>query len=248
MNLEENILRELKKQIIAPEKVIKLRIYLYTDKINKEYLWGKIHYKIKSLTKEESIIPYKKWIITRDTLDKYGLKEVEKIYQQKHNIYERWNNATIQGGFYAKKLIEDYLIEKGMKPSRHIVKWNGKRFRIDTWNSEITIKIKNIFSDVFYNPDTITKLNGNHVQVKRFFEYAKYNGITPILIAPLIDNSFYKFAKEHNGLFCRTYIQILKPPQKTLAWKINQVFNIANIMAVNRIPNTIKSWIETNIL
>jgi len=79
---------------------------------------------------------------------------------------------------------------------------------------------------------------------------SKHYEMKPILIAPLIDNSFYKFIEPYNGLFCRTFTQLLEPQEELLTYEIDRAFNISsnNIQATDQLPSSIKQWINNNLL
>jgi len=127
-------------------------------------------------------------------------------------------------------------------------KYKGNQIKIDAYNPKFVIEIKNVFSDAFVNPEVIKNPNEDHKQIERLFKYCKRRGIKPILIAPLIDNSFYYFAKRYNGLFCRSFIQIIPSQEKELQEQITKEFGIKNVIAMDKLPKPIAKWIDRNII
>lgn len=243
-NVSKAVLNELEKQIICPGSVLKLRIVLHYN-LDEEYLWSKVHYAIKSLIEKDGIIRYRKWL----TLKIYEKeKYIDELYQIKQNVRKRWITAASKGGYYFEKLVKGYFDDRGIETRPKTIEWNGKKIRIDLFNPRFAIEVKNVFSDMFYNPETTKKQNEDHKQIRRFFDYCYNTNITPILISPLIDNSFYKFSKEHNGLFCRTFTQIIKPEEEKLVEEIKDNFLIGNVRAVQKLPDEIAEWLDKNVI
>lgn len=246
--LEKAILRELSRLIITPERVIKLRVYLYPQGLNRDYLWSNIHYTIKSLKIAGEIKPYKKWLYNKETLDKYGLNWIDGIYQKKYDINKRWIAASSKGGYLLGDITKDYLKSKGIDSKKKTVIYRGKKLKIDAYYPGVAIVVKNVFSDAFCNPENLNRLNDDHRQIKRLFKYCKSRRIKPILIAPLVDKSFNKFAIEHDGLSCRTFIQVIPPAEKALTREIDSEFRINNVKAIGRLPKEIAGWIDNKLL
>lgn len=248
MNLETTILKELERQVIAPERVIKLRLCLYPQGFTEDYLWSKVHYAIRALKNTEKIRPYKKWLAASATFDGHWQEELDTLYRRKQSVYNAWNKAATAGGYHLKNLVQQYLTDHGIDVDNRTVTWKQNRFRIDAMTEAFVIKMKNTLSDMFYNPNSITSPNSAHKQIKWLFEYCTDASLQPILIAPLIDDSFYTFARQHNGLFCRTFQQILKSEHILIQHEVAQTFSISNLQATSRIPSILQQWLDRHIL
>ena len=84
------IFRDLKRIIIAPERVIKLRLYLYDKKQEQDYLWSNTHYTIKELIDKNIIKKHKGMIYCKDIEDKYDMSFIENLWNKKQIINKRW--------------------------------------------------------------------------------------------------------------------------------------------------------------
>jgi len=244
-----SILRELQGQIIAPERIIKLRICLYSE-LKSDYLWSNIHYTIKQLKNEGIVKTYQGWLYSEATLSEYGMEYIEAEYSRKYEVYRRWNTAASQGGYLLERLITNYLRSEGIDVVQQIVRWNGKELRIDIYSSDykLAMEVKNVFSDTYVNPEAIKYPNQDHQQLIELFRYCKRRGFTPILMAPLIDDSFYYFAERYNGLCCRTLVQVVDADKAGLVREIKDEFQICHVKATNRLPSHIAKWLERHVI
>ena len=247
--IKELILRELWEQAIAPEKIIKLRICLYSG-LKSDYLWSNIHYTIKQLKNEGIIRTYQGWLYSEATLSEYGMEYIEAEYSRKYEVYRRWNTATSRGGYLLERLVRDYLNAEGIDVVQQIVRWNGKELKIDIYSPDykLAMEVKNVFSDTYVNPEAIKYPNQDHQQLIELFRYCKRRGFTPILMAPLIDNSFYHFAEKYHGLCCRTFIQLVEVDETELVKEISREFHILNVKATNCLPNQMAKWLKKYVI
>jgi len=247
--IKELILRELWEQAIAPEKIIKLRICLYSG-LKSDYLWSNIHYTIKQLKDEDAIRTYQGWLYSEATLSEYGMEYIEAEYSRKYEVYRRWNTAVLEGGHLLERLVRDYLNSQGIDVVPQTVRLNGKEIKIDAYSPDykFAMEIKNKFSDTYVNPEAIRHPNQDHQQLIELFRYCKRRGFTPILMAPLIDNSFYYFAERYNGLCCRTLVQVVDADKAGLVREIKDEFQICHVKATNRLPSHIAKWLERHVI
>lgn len=226
---------------------MKIRLYKH-KKVGKDYIWSKTHYAIKELLKNGEIIKYNGWLVVKNVFDELEEQEIKRIYKRKKKIYDAWNDAARNGGYLLEDMVRDYLNSKGINVKKKSRRWRGRKIKIDVYNPKFAIEVKNVFSDEFVNPEAIKKPNEDHKQIERLFKYCKSRGIKPILIAPLIDNSFYYFVRKYNGLFCRSFIQVIPSCESELKQKIAKEFRIKNIRATNRLPKQIARWLDENLL
>ncbi len=222
------------------------RIWLNSTQQN--YLWSKIHYEIKDLKRKGKVRAYKNWLYDPSRYKTINPSVIKNIYNRRKKVYDDWAKAATRGGYHLKDLVGTYLTQNGVQMSPDTVTWNNTRLRIDLKNTTTAILVKNVLSDVFYDPNSLSSINAGHTKIKNVFEYCSHHSLQPILIAPLIHDSFYTFAAQHNGLFCRTYLQLLTAHQRSLRTKINHEFNIGIIRATNTLPYTIKQWINNHII
>ena len=242
-------MRELWRQIIAPERIIKLRMCLYSG-LKSDCLWSNIHYLIKQLKDEGIIRTYQGWLYSEATLSEYGMEYIKAEYSRKYEVYRRWNSIALRGGHLLEGLVREYLNSEGVDVIQQIVRLNGREIKIDAYSStnKFAMEIKNKFSDAFVNPEAINYPNQDHQQLIELFKYCKRRGFTPILIAPLIDDSFYHFVRRYNGLCCRTFVQVVDADEAELVKEINKEFEIYNVKATNRLPNHIAKWLNEYII
>ena len=75
----------------------------------------------------------------------------------------------------------------------------------------------------------------------------------PILFAPRVDPGFYRYAREHGGLFCQTLFQYLYCPNpnnqkakraRKLTEDIRETFRFGHVKVISEPPANVVSWIQ----
>ena len=104
------------------------------------------------------------------------------------------------------------------------------------------IECKNKFSDCLTAPKKGTKLyelGEDMRQVVELFTAVSLlgRGHHPVLLASLIDQTFYGFQQQYSGYSIQTLFQLLKPEDAPVAARVREVFGIGNVKAVGVLPD-----------
>lgn len=246
---------ELKKQIVAPVKVVKLRCWLYYKVIAKEISirWLKFNSVIKEAQRRGEISIYHNWL----TLDEFSKNEVERVYTQKKEIEEKWGSVASHVGYWFERIMRDTFREEGYVVSDKSVvfKWDGEKIEIDVYcvgQVLLGVEVKNKSSDVFHAPTIIHPdfRNDDHNKILKVFEFCKEKGITPVLLAPFIDKSFQGFAYKYKGLYIQTLFQFFPEKYINITEKIKERdfrkgFYFGNVQAVKSVPEHVRQRIKS---
>jgi len=253
------IKKELRKQIVATNRVIKLRLFLYYQEAygkiilgNIDLLWMKLQDAINRAIEEKQIQVYKPSKPAWFTLPEFTEGEKKKAFQDKKIVFEKWIKLSSSVGFWFEGIVRDAFRKEGYTVNDSKVKfqWNGQEIEVDVYTIHpfhLAIEVKNKFSDVIYAPTMITErnLNEDHKQIKNFFKFCYSRDITPILIAPLVDKSFQGFQAEYKGLFCRTYFQFFRKKYEQLCKDVKEKLRIGHIKAIDEPPESLRRWIRS---
>lgn len=246
------IRKELRKQVVAPIKITRLRCWLYYKVIEDISIrWIKLRATIDEAIEEGDISTYENWL----TLREFDESEIKRVYKVKKAIEEKWGSASQNVGYWFEDLVGDTFKEEGHTISKKVkFKWNNEQIEIDIYcldKIKLAVEVKNKSSDVFHAPTIIedSRRNDDHEQILSMFEFCKKRGIIPILIASFIDKSFQGFANEYKGLYIQTLFQFFPEKYKNLVDKIKENnfskgFRFGNVRAVSRTPIHVRKRIK----
>jgi len=240
------IRREIRKQIVAPIKVVRLRCWVYYKVIEDISIrWIKLRSVIEEAVNKGEITTYKNWL----TLKEFGEEKIKRTYELKKRIEERWGSITEHVGYWFEGLIRDTFREEGYVVDSKAAKfrWDGEEIEIDVYcvgPIHLAAEVKNKSSDVFHAPTIIeeNRRNEDHEQILNMFEFCKKKGITPVLMASFVDKSFQGFAARYKGLYIQTLFQFFPKKYEDLVNKIkesnfNKGFYFGNVRVVDSIPD-----------
>jgi len=244
---------ELERQIVAPDKVVKLRCWLYYKVIEDITLrWIKLRTVIDQAIDSGEIRRHRRWL----TLAEFDEREVDKVYKEKKWIEEKWGSVAERTGHWFEKKMRDAFEEEGwtVGDKSQVYRWKGKKVEIDVYcSSPVRLggEVKNESSDVYHAPTAIesSRRNEAHEKIIEKFEFCKENGITPILLASFIDKSFGGFAHNYRGLYIQTLFQFFPMQQQGLVNAIKEKdlregFRFGNVRTIERIPDHVRRLIR----
>ncbi len=246
------ILKELDRQVVAHERVVKLRLYMYYNlRPRVDGLWIRLNEGINEAVEQgrvRRLDASKAWIF------RAGADEgaVHESYERKLPVYQRW--AGHAGGPHLERLVRRafFLAGYAVSPTPVNVEWEGKAGEILSHQLDVLtlaphrlgIECKNKLSDVYISPDIPKRPNDDHRQIARHFDICSRRGITPILMAPLIDASFFGFVQLYNGLACRLLFQYLPPDSEELCQSVRREFRIGHVVTASEDdpPQNLAAW------
>lgn len=253
------ILREVQRTSPTPSRVLRCRVYLYAN-LNKrwngfspiKFLWTGINDAIADLVAQRAIVAYSHdpggtW---------YGLpghfpggQPTEPAFAEitsKAETLRLWDEALEAGRrqSYLEVLVhgilkDDFATKCGFKPRFP----DGREREIDIWAAgdglTLWIECKNVFSECYESPPPDqTRWTADQRQIQDRFQAAAALGRThhPVLIASLVDETFYGFQRPYRGFAIRTLHQFLRPEYQAVAKEIRKVFRIGHVKAVEEPP------------
>lgn len=254
---------EVEKQIVASEKVVRLRCWLYYDMMRSvEYnekirpitmRWIKLRDVIKKAIEEGEIRRYRKsWL----TSNKFDRDEVARVYRKKKAISDKWGSVAEHTGYWFEGIVRDAFEEEGwgVGDKKQVFRWKRRKIEIDVYCSSplhLGVEVKNESSDVFHAPTAISPehRNEDHEKILEKFEFCKQNGITPVLLASFVDKSFGGFVSNYKGLYIQTLFQFFPVEQEDLVNAIKEKdfrkgFGFGNVRTVASIPDHVRQHIR----
>lgn len=125
------IRKELRKQIVAPIKITRLRCWLYYKVIEDISIrWIKLRAVINEAIDKGDIRNYKKWL----TLSEFDESEIKRVYKVKKAIEEKWGSVSQTVGYWFEGLVGDTFKEEGHTISKKAkFKWNNEEIEIDIY-------------------------------------------------------------------------------------------------------------------
>lgn len=244
----------LEKETAINRKVFRLRCHLYL-----KVPWIETNDLIMYLLGSKGVCLVssdKRWLTLSDYLGSDGsLKsDHQDVFVQKQSLYRKWVDKSQILGQYAEDLVKTAFIEEGysvrqravydyLNPSNEI-----EAVEIDAEcvkaGFHLGVQVKNVISEVFIDPNKIGQKSDIYSRLVKEFEFCSGRSITPVLMAPFIDTSFYCFDDVHKGLHCQTLIQYLRPEDEGLCKNIREVLKFGNLRAVAELPDNVMSWIR----
>jgi len=246
------MVRELERQVVAHKRVVKLRLYMYYNlRARVDRLWMRLDEAVKEAVEQghvRRLDASKGWIYRAETDE----RAVGECYERKLPVYQEWANHT--GGPHLEKLVRRAFLIAGysVSPSRVNLDWESSEGTMSRHELDVLtfaphclgIECKNKLSDVYISPGIPRSPNDDHRQIARHFDICSRRGITPILIAPLIDRSFFGFVEPYKGLACRLLFQYLPPDSEELCQSVRREFRIGHVITASQDdpPHNLVAW------
>jgi len=245
--------RELKKQVVAPRNVLRLRLYLYSNidghpprKV--ELFWIKFDALLQAAVEEGEVVAFPQdyhWYLSPDSLD-----QATELYPRKKEVYENWMGSTGSAGYHLDDLVRQALRRAGYTVADRAVafRWNNDSIELDAFASsplQLGIQAKNKFSETYHHPDVSKYMTDDLRQIKKTFDFCSAKGIIPVLVASLVDRTFYSFQHDYKGLHCCLKFQFFRGAKRNLCETVRRVFLIGNIQAWDEPPPWMQRWFDT---
>lgn len=169
---------------------------------------------------------------------------------RKKKVYDRLINRVHTEKFakYAEKIIGMTFEEEGYYVSNRVAfKRVGEELEIDLLclkdGLKVGVEVKNR-REVILDPMVMKRKDTLHADVERHLTFIRQHGFIPILMAPFIDKSFYRFDDRHQGLHCQ-YLSVLIPPEEQdLVSEVKKELGFGWIKAVDSPPENIVKWVR----
>lgn len=249
----EPVTRWLERETAICKRVLRLRAYLYL-----KIPWIETSDLINAMLGSRSVceVPSnRKWLTLCEHLSSSGqfLDDHKEEFEKREKIYNQWVSVSKNLGMYAETLVRKAFLDSGYSVSKTTFQYSSglpevyQSVEIDAdcikpgWH--LGVQVKNVVSDVIIDPNKIQHKSNLYKRLAKQFEFCSKNGITPILVAPFIDGSFYCFDDSHKGLHCQTLVQFFSPENEELCNDVKKVLKFGNVRVVEEVPITVKSWI-----
>jgi hypothetical protein len=235
------MLKEARKQVVCHERVLKLRLYYYYNLRGRvDSLWMELHDAIGEAVDEGSLHRHsadKGWVYC----DGCAPGEVAEAYERKAGVYSRWSHHD--GGPHLEKLVREAFRQAGyvVVSGGSRVNWRDEEGASEDYQLDVHtlaplrlgIECKNKLSDVYISPDILSRPNDDHKQLARHFRLCHGWGLIPVLVAPLIDASFFGFIQPFDGLACRLLFQYLPTSNEELCKDVRREFLIGHVVTAS---------------
>jgi hypothetical protein len=243
----------IEKETAVSRRVLRLRGHLYL-----KIPWVETNDLVMSLLSggEVCLVPSdKRWLTLCSCLNSEGQfkSEYKDEFEKKQALFNEWVSVSQNIGYYAEDLVRHAFIDEGYAVQKVTYQFADPlsgtgAVEIDAdcvkTGFHLGVQVKNVVSEVFIDPDKIKVQTEIYKRLAREFEFCSKKGITPVLIAPFIDTSFYCFDDRHKGLHCQTLIQCLRPVDEDLCARIKEELKFGNLRAVNEVPQNVRDWIK----
>jgi hypothetical protein len=250
------LIRELNRQAVAHHHLIRLRLYLYYNidgpakQGRIELFWIKFPALLAAALQEGRALPYPDdddWIILPETLDK-----ARQVYDAKSALYARWKEVTGTAGTHLEDLVREALRRANylVGPPRTEFTCGPESIEFDGFTLAplaLGIEAKNKFSEVYYSPEVSGYRTEDLEQIENFFSICSGSNMIPILVASLVDRSFYSFQAPYKGLHCCLKFQLFpdKPKWRTLCDDIRAQLLVGNVQAWAEPPPHMQRWFDS---
>lgn len=264
----KSIRSELQRRTITNLRVLRLKLVYYARLPyrlqNKDLIWIRTWDRLQDLLGAGDVIQVGKdgeqWVYLSTTPEAEALA----LLDQKHEVMLRWNQASYDFGKPFEHMIRQafresgYAVADGPVTIETLVNGVRERVEIDVYTTEpfhIFGTCKNVLSEVILPPNFVPGTPSKVIKnINRDFKAAGDNDMIPILFAPAVDDSFYRFARAHDGLFWRSHHHYLYCPRggrrdaaeaTQLANDIKRTFAFGHVKAVHAPPPKLLEWISS---
>jgi hypothetical protein len=248
--------RELQRQIAAPQNLVRLRLYLYSNidghanQGKVELFWIKFPALLDQALAEGRVIRLPQdeaWLTFPDTLD-----DARLLYPTKSKLYTRWKELTGTAGAHLETLVRQALIAAHytVGPKATTFHWNGESIELDAFTLgplRLAIEAKNKFSEVYYSPAVSGYVTDDLEQIERMFAFSSSNNMIPVLVASLVDRTFYSFQDPYQRLHCCLKFQLFpdKAKWRQLCHDIREQLLVGNVQPWADPPPWMQRWFDS---
>jgi len=252
--LTKHLITEVSRQTVVPFRVARLRLYYYYHINHIDFVWLSIYRALHIAIDTGKLIEYhlnKKWY----HLPGADSSTLNSLYSRRKPIYDHWMNVAYRSGKWFEDIVRDAFRQKHYVVADKPVtfSWQSNKdttsIEVDVFTSsphKIGISLKNKLSEMYIAPDIIDKYHRSedHLKIDNLFQSSSSLDFTPVLFAPLIDNSFYGYQAKYKGLFCRYLFQYVPIQHKDLCDAIRQDFRFSQVRAIDSPPSYILNWVS----
>jgi len=185
------------------------------------------------------------WYLLPDTL-----QQANKLYAQKKALYDKWMAAAGREGYHLDALVREALRRAGYAVADRAVtfRWDDESIELDAFAStplRLGIQAKNKFSEAYHHPDVSKYMTDDLKQIKKTFEFCSANSIIPVLVASLVDRTFYAFQHDYTGLHCCLKFQLFRAAKRDICEAVRRHFFIGNLQAWDEPPPWVQRWFNS---
>jgi len=243
--------RELERQIIAPRNVLRLRLYLYSNidghpPKRVELFWIKFDALLKAAIEEGEAVQFPNdyhWYLPPDSLE-----EATQLYSRKKEVYDEWMGTAGSAGYHLEDLVREALRRANYVTALRAVSfpWKGQDLEIDAYAArpvQLVVEVKNVFSETYHHPK-VSGMTNELEAIEERFKFALANNMTPILVASLVDRTFYGFQYNYRGLHFCLKNQFFQAKHKPLCEQVRKELLIGNLQACDEPPPYMQRWFD----
>ena len=238
--------------------MIRLRVYYYYNLSRANFLWTAIYGALRDAREEGLLVEYPPgaedhvWIRLPET----DLQIVDDSYLEKMPIWDRYVFAAGASGTFLEQLLRLALRDESyaVAPTPTVFTWNElgalQELEVDVltlYPHRLGITVKNKLSEVYSDPMSLKRQNEEAEEIQRHFEHAAQWDLVPVLVAPLIDGSFYLLQDAYEGLQGQFLFQFLRPEYADLAADVRRLFRFGHIVvpaSETEVPEVIRRWVR----
>jgi hypothetical protein len=246
-----HVLTEVRKQVVAPERVIRLRLQLYYRVLHDmPFLWSNIAYTIRQASSTKHIVPIThegtRWL----HLPSVQSAEVGQHLAAKNPVITAWTSAVRAigqkgAGIFGQSIVREAFRAAGWPVfnGAQVLLPDGSALEVDVPaivgnGIPIWTEVKNKFSEVYVAPTVKKRMTEDDEQISRLFATAHRFGVTPILFASLVDRSFYGYQAAYQGLHFSYLFQYMPPEHQQVCDDVRNHFTIGHVKVLPLDPNT----------
>ena len=254
--------REVLRQVYVPLRVIAARLMLYYIPHYKGFdrPWISVRNAVAALRDSGAIMPEKVGDENWYHLPRTKPEKLQLARETQPPVYNAWSNVLPRGGGHAEVLwrlafeaegwvVPDKAVQVRCPHSSRAL--HAERHEIDVYATlgrsyTVACEVKNGAAEGWVDPElpSEVKLTKQQHMVLHHFEAMNELGLVPMLAAPFVDPSFYRFQARHGGVHARYLYHVFDPRDAKVAAAVKETFRIGHVWAEPSPPQNFRLFVR----
>ncbi len=254
--------REVLRQVYVPLRVIAARLMLYYIPHYEGFdrPWISVRNAVSALRDSGAIVPENMGGENWYHLPRAKPEKLQLARERKPPVYNAWTTALPRGGGHAEVLWRAAFEDEGWvvpdravqvrcpDPSRAL---HTERHEIDVYATlggsyTVACEVKNGAAEGWVDPQlpSKVKITKQQLMVLHHFEAMDAMSLVPMLAAPFVDPSFYRFQARHGGVHARYLYHVFDPRDAEVAAAVKETFRIGHVWAEPSPPQNFRLFVR----
>jgi len=222
--------------------------------------WISVRNAVTALRNSGAIVPEKASDENWYHLPRTKPEKLQLARETKPPVYNAWSNALSRGGGHAEVLwraafeaegwvVPDKAVQVLCPDSSRAL--HTERHEIDVYATlggsyTVACEVKNGPAEGWVDPElpSDVKLTKQQRMVLHHFEAMNKMGLVPMLAAPFVDPSFYRFQARHGGVHARYLYHVFDPRDAEVAAAVKDTFRIGHVWAESSPPQNFRLFVR----